>query len=205
MIEEEEAQLFITKDSPISKHDGGNSFRIISNSGTKSNNHREYMNKLERFQDWFLSKIKSPCFIIVLYVFVPCLLICLLFTSSSTTYVISPSKCDLSRIPKSVVKLIIKDKSCNNKDLMYVDFYNFQDLKTIEIGNSCFVMTTFFRVFELGNLESLKIGDNCFDTSGDKKKLRITKNPKLQSLVIGKNSFTYFSQFHLMGRYYVIT
>lgn len=197
MENEEAAESFLKKHSIPTKYNDESLTSVLFDA--YSDNSSFSSTKRKKVQEWFLNKIKSPSFIIFLYVVIPCVLICMLFTNPNATYIISPSNCNLERIPSSVLHIIVKDESCNSQDIQYVDFSKFKDLRSIEIGNSCFVLSSFFRVFDMSSLQSIKIGDNCFDTSGEKKKFRISKTPKLTSLVIGKNSFTHFSQFLLMG------
>ena len=76
----------------------------------------------------------------------------------------------------------------------------FPGLKRVEIGDDCFKNVREFVLDRLDNLESVKIGKECFNIS-DKRRddglLRITNCPNLRQLEIGNESFRDYMKFEL--------
>ena len=90
--------------------------------------------------------------------------------------------------------------SCSDISKMKMDLSKFKKLKRIEIGNSCFKNVRELVITDLVNLESVKIGENCFkkgDGKHDDGLLRITNCPNLRQLELGDQSFSDFKSFQL--------
>ena len=109
---------------------------------------------------------------------------------------------ELSEMSTSVENLIISPNSCNELKSLNLNKYRY--LKSIEIGNECFMYVDTFNIDGLNELKSLKIGINSFT----KKKNSYGKNTsrsfhlincdELESIDIGRYSFSdYAGEFEL--------
>ena len=101
-----------------------------------------------------------------------------------------------------VEEIVIKERSLNKKVITSLHFSpHFILLKRIVIGNNCFEYVREFVLDGLNELESVKIGDSCFRTSGWKENdggvCRIANCPNLIQLEIGGWCFYDFHQFEL--------
>ena len=89
-------------------------------------------------------------------------------------------------------------------EMTELDFSKFTNLVSIEIGDNCFASVKVFLIDGLSQLKSVKIGQNSFcqsddpDTSDKSKSFHIINCKSLESIEIGKSSFSDFGgQFEL--------
>ena len=100
---------------------------------------------------------------------------------------------------KNVTNLIISSNSCNELNSLNLNEYRY--LKSIKIGDNCFMNVELFNIDGLNHLKSLKIGINSFThlKSKDEWDWKIAKNSnrsfsilnciELESIEIGPFSF----------------
>ena len=98
----------------------------------------------------------------------------------------------------NVANLIISSNSCNELTSLNLNEYRY--LKSIEIGNDCFMNVGTFNIDGLNELKSLKIGNNSFThlkssfVGNDKSQsFSISNCDELESIEIGSYSFRYYS------------
>ena len=72
------------------------------------------------------------------------------------------SKNELQAIDISVTSIIIPNWTCNDIDYTIFDFSRFSIVESIEIGDNCFESVETFKIEGLNRLKSLKIGNNSF-------------------------------------------
>lgn len=165
----------------------------------EAKNARLHYSKWERLQHWIRTNCSRPFFITWICVSVLFVLGLYYFLYSGEYVYKLSGKCDVSRIPPSVTRLIIPDEKCNTRRIYSLKLSGFEELKSIVIGNNCFVMTSLFRVEKLPKLVSIVVGDNSFDTTGEAKFFTVIHNPLLEEIQIGKNSFSHYSDFLVSG------
>ena len=107
---------------------------------------------------------------------------------------------ELNEIKMNVTNLLISSNSCN--DLKELNLNEYQHLKSIEIGDDCFINVELFNIDGLNELKSLKIGINSFThlKSSDKwdsdkansanRSFSILNCVELESIEIGRFSFS---------------
>ena len=99
----------------------------------------------------------------------------------------------------NVTNLIISSNSCNELNSLNLNKYRY--LKSIEIGNDCFMNVGTFNIDGLNELKSLKIGMNSFThfksimwnlliTNNPNRSFRILNCNELESIEIGIYSFS---------------
>ena len=70
---------------------------------------------------------------------------------------------DLNELDSSIINLNIPSWSFNNElNMNELNLNRFDNLESIEIGNNCFESVQTFKIEGLNRLQSLKIGDNSF-------------------------------------------
>ncbi|KAM7454400.1 hypothetical protein BLSTO_04843 [Blastocystis sp. subtype 1] len=111
------------------------------------------------------------------------------------------SKCVGSSITKVMTELVVPSNGCNSKKMKMLDLRAFPQLKSIEIGDDCFMYVNKVKLIGLDQLESVVIGMNCFT----KKKNRDwpENNPnhrfylknceRIRELKIGRYTFSDYS------------
>lgn len=104
---------------------------------------------------------------------------------------------DFESLSSQIPKLVIKSDCCNEKKMKEMVLSNFPNLHSIEIGNGSCKKVNTFNVCELGVLESITIGDDCFKTLGGV--LTVNDCPSLKELSIG-GSFGLYDGFELEGK-----
>ena len=72
---------------------------------------------------------------------------------------------ELKSMNLNVTNLIISSNSCNELKSLNLNEYRY--LKSIEIGDKCFMNVNIFNIDGLNELKSLKIGRNSFTKSGN--------------------------------------
>ena len=104
-------------------------------------------------------------------------------------------------IPISCNKYTIPDNHYNANNITTLYFCPpLHRLRKLIIGNFCMKFVRTIRLEGLPNLESLKIGNDCFSIGNDERDdgiCRITNCPKLHTLEIGNGSFEDFKSFKL--------
>ena len=102
----------------------------------------------------------------------------------------------------NVANLIISSNSCNELSELNLNKYRY--LKSIEIGNECFMNVDLFSIDGLNELKSLKIGNNSFTKNrnwygnDESRSFSILNCDELESIEIGRFSFSdYAGSFEL--------
>ena len=109
-------------------------------------------------------------------------------------------------VSQNVTELIIQEHMYHEKVNSLFQLTNNTSLKQIEIGSDCFNGIRIFELDRLSELESVVISASCFGRSpywswnepmsGE---CRVVNCPKLKSIWIKCNSFTYYSSFELQN------
>ena len=99
-------------------------------------------------------------------------------------------------IPNAIEHLCLCGFSDYNCDRLTFPNNSFNQLKSISMGNHCFQHVREFVIDGLESLESVKIGEKCFEIDDDSL-CRITNCPNLRQLEIGNWSFDDFKSFKL--------
>ena len=104
----------------------------------------------------------------------------------------------LQSISSSVSSITIPDWTCNDVDYTIFDFSRFINVESIEIGNDCFESVKTFKIDGLNRLKTIKIGNNSFTQrreyygSNESKSFHILNCQSLESIQIGEWSFSDF-------------
>ena len=102
----------------------------------------------------------------------------------------------IENIESSVSSIVIPDWTCNDASYIEFDFSRFTNLETLKIGDDCFGSVELFRIDGLRRLKSITIGTNSFtkeknDYGDDESKsFRILNCESLESIEIGGYSFS---------------
>ena len=72
------------------------------------------------------------------------------------------SKNELQAIDSSITSIIIPNWTCNDTDYTLFDFSRFRIVESIEIGDNCFESVKTFKIEGLNRLKTIKIGNNSF-------------------------------------------
>ena len=103
-------------------------------------------------------------------------------------------------IPLYVTALTVTANSCNDNTITAVDLSSFKFLRSVVIGNYCFQYVQLFSIVGLNWLESVRIGEYSFGSTGslwEGSELKIVNCPQLKSLSIGGRSFGRYNGFEL--------
>ena len=104
----------------------------------------------------------------------------------------------IQSISSSVSSITIPDWTCNDVDYTIFDFSRFINVESIEIGNDCFESVKTFKIDGLNRLKTIKIGNNSFTQrreyygSNESKSFHILNCQSLESIQIGEWSFSDF-------------
>ena len=96
----------------------------------------------------------------------------------------------------STTSIILPDWTCNDIEYTIFDFSRFTLVESIEIGDNCFESVQTFKIDGLNRLKTIKIGSNSFtqkknDWGDDKSKsFHILNCESLESIQIGQFSFS---------------
>ena len=102
-------------------------------------------------------------------------------------------------IRKGMTKMVVPSNRCNSKKIKVLDFRVFPQLKSIEIGDECFMYVDEVKLIGLNRLERVMIGKNCFtkkknDWGNDPTRHFHLKNcERVRELKIGRGSFSDYS------------
>ena len=145
---------------------------------------------------------------VVSYV-IPGLILAIVLYSISISFIVSKlqqritfnhlSECVGSSITKDMTELVVPSNRCNSRLIKTVDLSLFPQLKSIEIGDECFMHVNEVKLIGLSQLERVVIGENSFT----KKKNDWGYNPnrhfylknceRVRELKIGRYSFSDYS------------
>ena len=95
-----------------------------------------------------------------------------------------------------VESLSILSNTCNEESVIELDLSKYPKLKSVTIGDECFMYVDEVKLIGLSELESVEIGMNSFtkkknSTKNDPNRHFYLKNcPKLKSLKVGRYSFS---------------
>ena len=110
------------------------------------------------------------------------------------------SECVGSSITKDMTELVVPSNRCNSRKIKVLDFQAFPQLKSIEIGDECFMYVNKVKLIGLDRLERVVIGENSFTKyvnswpEYDPARRFYLKNcKKLRELKIGCDSFEDYS------------
>ena len=147
---------------------------------------------------------------IVSYV-IPGLILAIVLYSISISFIVSKlqqrstfnhlSDCVGFSITKDMTELVVPSDRCNSEKIKVLDFRVFPQLKSIEIGDDCFMYVNKVKLIGLGQLESVVIGNNSFTKYKDNRPRFIYPNghfylkncERLKDLKIGRFSFIFYS------------
>ena len=93
-----------------------------------------------------------------------------------------------------IEELIVSNGSCNGEEWKEVDLSLLPCLKTLQVGNRCFMCVERVKLIGMKKLEKVSIGENCFtmhsfcDNMGARFNLKDCE--RLRELKIGKQSFS---------------
>ena len=109
---------------------------------------------------------------IVSYV-IPGLILAIVLYSISISFIVSKlqqritlnhlSECVGSSITKDMTELVVPSNRCNSRKIKVLDFRVFPQLKSLEIGDDCFIYVNKVKMIGLDRLESVVIGMNSFE------------------------------------------
>ena len=109
------------------------------------------------------------------------------------------SKCVGSSITKVMTELVVPSNGCNSKKMKVLDLRAFPQLKSIEIGNECFMYVKKVKLIDLSWLERVVIGKNSFTKNKNSfgndpyRHFYLKDCERLRELKIGCLSFNYYS------------
>ena len=109
------------------------------------------------------------------------------------------SECVGSSITKDMTELVIPSIRCNNEKIKMLDFRAFPQLKSIEIGDDCFMYMNKVKLIDLSRLERVVIGMNCFTRKRDDwgynplRRFYLKNCERLRELKMGCFSFSEYS------------
>ena len=100
-----------------------------------------------------------------------------------------------------VESLSIVSNTCNEESVIELDLSKYPKLKSVTIGDECFMYVDEVKLIGLSELESVVIGMNCFTknkntwivTSDPNRHFYLKNCPKLKSLKMGRYSFSDYS------------
>ena len=98
--------------------------------------------------------------------------------------------------------LIVNDNCCNEEEWRDLDLMLFPDLRELRVGDNCFKSVESVRVVHFYELESVVIGKNSFTGSMDYAEpccFILIDCPKLRELIIGENSFSDYGNCYIEG------
>ena len=93
-----------------------------------------------------------------------------------------------------IEQLVVSDYNCNREGTTVFDLSVMPSLKSLKVGNKCFIRVKEVRIVGLKELESVVIGEKCFTRyevreANPNHHFYLKNCPKLKSLKIGSLSF----------------
>ena len=146
---------------------------------------------------------------IVSYV-IPGLILAIVLYSISISFIVSKlqqrstfnhlSDCVGFSITKDMTELVVPSDRCNSEKIKMLDFRAFPQLKSIVIGDECFMYVNKVKLIGMDQLESVVIGKSCFTKyvniwpEYDPARRFYLKNcERLRELKMGRYSFSDYS------------
>ena len=145
---------------------------------------------------------------VVSYV-IPGLILAIVLYSISISFIVSKLQqntflhlklCVGSSIVKDMTELVVPSNRCNSEKIKVLDFRLFPRLKSIEIGDECFMYVNKVKLIGLDQLEKVEIGKNSFTKFKDNwpeynpdRHFYLKNCEKLRVLKIGSDSFSDYS------------
>ena len=102
----------------------------------------------------------------------------------------------MQSIDSSITSIVIPNWTCNDIDYTIFDFSRFSIVESIEIGDNCFEYVELFKIDGLNRLKTIKIGNYSFtltknDEGNDSSKsFHVLNCESLESIQIGEYSFS---------------
>ena len=110
----------------------------------------------------------------------------------------------IQSLDSSITSIVLPNWTCNDLEYTAFDFSRFSKVKSIVIGDHCFLSVQTFRIDGLNRLKTIKIGNNSFtqeknrNGNDESKSFRILNCESLESIQIGEFSFSdYAGDFEL--------
>ena len=109
------------------------------------------------------------------------------------------SECVGSSITKDMTELVVPSNRCKSDKIKMLDFRVFPQLKSIEIGNECFMYVKKVKLIGLNQLERVVIGMNSFTKHKNSAGIDVTRHfylkncERLRELKMGRYSFSDYS------------
>ena len=141
---------------------------------------------------------------IISYV-IPGLILAIVLYSISISFIVSKLQqntflqlklCVGSSITKDMTELVVPSNRCNSRLIKTVDLSLFPQLKSIEIGDECFMHVNEVKLIGLSQLERVMIGENSFTKNNGNdanRKLYVKNCDELKELKIDPYSFSDYS------------
>ena len=154
-------------------------------------------------REWYGKNWKwvVPCIVagLILAIVMCCLSIPLLVSRVKQQLKINELKeCSGNSISKYITELIIPSNRCNSEKMNTLDLSLFPQLKSIVIGDECFMYVKEVKLIGLDRLERVVIGENSFtkeksDNDKNASGLYVKSCELLRELKIGNHSFEEYS------------
>ena len=144
---------------------------------------------------------------IVSYV-IPGLLLAIVLYSISISFIVSRLQqstffqlklCAGFSITKGMTKMVVPSNRCNSEKINTLDLSLFPQLKSIEIGDDCFMYVNKVKLIGLNRLESVVIGMNSFTKEKDSygndptRHFYLKNCERVRELKMGRYSFSDYS------------
>ena len=144
---------------------------------------------------------------IVSYV-IPGLILAIVLCSVSIPFIVSKLQqstffhlklCVGFSITKGMTELVVPSNRCNSENMSILDLSLFPRLKSIEIGDKCFMYVNKVKLIGLDRLERVVIGVNSFTREKNEfdydpnRRFYLKNCERLRELKMGRNSFTDYS------------
>ena len=139
---------------------------------------------------------------------IPGLILAIVLYSISISFIVSRVKqqikinelkeCSGTSISKYITELVIPSNRCNSENINTLDLSLFPQLKSIVIGDECFMYVKEVKLIGLDRLERVVIGENSFtkeksDNDKNASGLYVKSCERLRELKIGNHSFEEYS------------
>ena len=142
-----------------------------------------------------------PCIVagLILAIVMCCLSIPLLVSRVKQQIMINELKeCSGTTISRYITELVVPSYRCNSEKMNTLDLSLFPQLKSIVIGDDCFMYVKEVKLIGLGRLERVVIGENSFtkeksDNDKNASGLYVKSCELLRELKIGNHSFEEYS------------
>ena len=105
----------------------------------------------------------------------------------------------IQSLDSSITSIVLPNWTCNDLEYTVFDFSRFSKVKSIVIGDYCFLSVQTFKMDGLNRLKMIKIGNNSFtqeknrNGNDESKSFHILNCESLESIEIGEYSFSDFA------------